>query len=107
MGYCSNKQKATIGQVVAEADAYASKLDFFLINARVKGGNSGGPVINKEGCVIGTVVQLPFDNKGGYDSGRFDIMGYGICLPSKYTESILEDPDKKFIVKDGDYFRLK
>ena len=105
VGYYSNcNQKAAVGQVVAETDSYMSKLEFFLINARVKGGNSGGPVINKEGCVIGTVVQLPFDINGGSYSGRFDIMGFGICLPSKYTDSILNNPIRKSIYKDGDFY---
>lgn len=84
--------KAVVGQHVGEADSYLSKLDYFLINARVKGGNSGGPVINNEGRVIGTVVQLPFDSEGGFSGKRFDIMGFGICLPAKYLEGIKDNP---------------
>lgn len=84
--------KAVVGQNVGEANSYLSSMDYFLINARVKGGNSGGPIINNEGRVIGTVVQIPFDNEGGFDGKRFDIMGFGICLPAKYLEGIIANP---------------
>ena len=66
-----------------------STLDFFVITARVKGGNSGSPVINRDGYVVGTVFQIPFDSQGGADGGRYDIMGYGICLPSKYIMDLI------------------
>ena len=96
------KIKATVGQVVSPANSYFSDLDFFIINARVKGGNSGGPVINGHGQVIGTVVQIPFDNQGGSQGGRYDIMGYGVCLPSKYLLE-LEQNAKCFslVLQDG------
>ena len=84
-------QKSAIGEVVSPSKNYISKLDYFIINARVKGGNSGGPVINQCGKVIGTVVETPFDSQGGALSGRYDIMGYGLCLPSKYVSQLIND----------------
>ena len=84
-------QKSAIGEVVSPSKNYVSKLDYFIINARVKGGNSGGPVINSWGKVIGTVVETPFDSQGGALSGRYDIMGYGLCLPSKYVIQLIND----------------
>lgn len=87
--YVNGRQKATTGQVVAEVGSYMSTLDFFVITARVKGGNSGSPVINRDGYVVGTVFQIPFDSQGGADGGRYDIMGYGICLPSKYIMDLI------------------
>ena len=89
------QQKSAIGEVVAPAKNYFSQLDYFIINARVKGGNSGGPVINQWGKVIGTVVETPFDSQGGSASGRYDIMGYGLCLPSKYVTQVIDNPDIK------------
>lgn len=100
------ERKAVVGQVVADADTYFNQFDYFLINARVKGGNSGGPVINNEGRVIGTVIQIPFDNEGGFDGKRFDIMGFGICLPSKYVNGIISNPDVKPVTNDNGYYRL-
>ena len=40
------EQSLGTGQVIGADTPYMLQLDFFLINARVKGGNSGGPVIN-------------------------------------------------------------
>ena len=99
-------QKSVVGQVVAPGNSYMSPLDYFLINARVKGGNSGGPVINEEGKVIGTIVEIPFDSAGGSDTGRYDIMGFGICLPSKYIIQLVADPDEKAVKDDGHYYKL-
>lgn len=82
-------QKGDVGEVVSNASTYFHNLQYFLINARVKGGNSGSPVINKTGRVIGTVVQIPLDSLGGISSVRFDVMGYGICLPSKYLKDLI------------------
>ena len=91
--YVKGRQISTLGQIVACVGSYMSKLDFFVISARVKGGNSGCPVINPEGKVIGVVTQIPFDNQGGSDTGRYDIMGYGVCLPSKYIHRLINNPE--------------
>lgn len=99
-------QKASVGQVVANSTAYRTQMDYFLINARVKGGNSGSPVINKQGKVVGTVVALPYDFESEPGNPRFDIMGYGQCLPSKYVEELLANPEILPLYKDGSYFRF-
>ena len=102
----NTKIKAAVGQVVSPANSYFSDLDFFIINARVKGGNSGGPVINVHGQVIGTVVQIPFDNQGGSQGGRYDIMGYGVCLPSKYIGELGQNAKCfSLVLQDGYYLR--
>lgn len=100
------QRKAVVGQVVAEAGTYFNHLNYFLISARVKGGNSGSPVINSEGRVVGTVIQLPFDSDGGFGGKRFDIMGFGVCLPSKYVDGLLANPDVKPLVSDNGYYRM-
>ena len=100
------QHKAVVGQVVADAGTYFNQLDYFLISARVKGGNSGSPVINNEGRVVGTVIQLPFDSEGGFDGKRFDIMGFGVCLPSKYVDELLLNPDVKPLVSHNGYYQM-
>ena len=100
-------QKASTGQVVANATTYRTPMDYFLINARVKGGNSGGPVINKEGKVVGTVIALPYDLQSDPSNPRYDIMGYGQCLPSKYIEELKVNPEKLPLHKDGNYFSFR
>ncbi len=47
--------KSTVGQVVTRAESFLDRQDKILISARVKGGNSGGPVVSKTGEVIGVV----------------------------------------------------
>lgn len=91
--FVRNPQKGAVGQVVSNASTYFNDLNYFLINARVKGGNSGGPVINNRGKVIGIVVQIPLDSVGGIDGGRFDVMGYGVCLEAKYLKELMVNPD--------------
>lgn len=97
-------QKAAVGEVVGEAGTYFHDLDYFLINARVKGGNSGGPVINSYGKVIGTVVEIPLDSLGGMGTGRFDVMGYGICLPSKYLRKLMMTCDVQPLTLNEDSY---
>ena len=101
----SRHPKAAMGQVIASAPSYLDKMEYMLINARVKGGNSGGPVINIYGQVVGTVTQIPFDNLGGVEKGRYDIMGYGMCLPSKYIDVLLNNMDVHKVEKNdnGNY----
>lgn len=98
--------KSAIGQVVGDTTAYRSNLDSFLITARVKGGNSGGPVINCMGQVIGTVVEIPFDSLRGSDTRRYDIMGYGICLPAKNTKELMDNPEKCMLISEGGILKL-
>ena len=72
--------KSTVGQVVTRAESYLDRQDKILISARVKGGNSGGPVVGKTGEVIGVVTSVPGD------SGVTDTLGYGIAIP--YDETV-------------------
>lgn len=100
-------QKSSTGQVTANTTVYRTQMDCFLINARVKGGNSGGPVINKKGKVVGTVVSLPYEIQSDPDNPRYDIMGYGQCLPSKYVEELMAMPRKIPLHKAGNYFSYR
>lgn len=86
-GTISTKYKASIGEIVGADKSYLDNMEYFLINARVKGGNSGGPVINKLGFVVGMLTQLPYDIE---DSSRIDLMGFGIALPSETIATTLK-----------------
>ena len=99
-------QKSSTGQVIGAGKPYREHLDFFLINARVKGGNSGGPVINNGGQVIGVVVRLPFDSQSDSNNPRYDLMGYGVCLPSKYIEQLINNPEVMQLRCEDGYYML-
>jgi serine protease Do len=76
--------KSTVGQVVTRAESYLDRQDYILISARVKGGNSGGPVVSKTGQVIGVVTAVPGDN------AVTDTLGYGIAIPYQTVMNFLE-----------------
>ena len=68
------------GRIVGSGHSYLDSQDFLLFNARVKGGNSGGPIINKYGLVVGMLVQIPISSE---DSSKIDNLGYGIAVTGK------------------------
>jgi S1-C subfamily serine protease len=72
---------ATTGQVAASAEDIWIKERLFLITARIQGGNSGGPVINKDGKVVGVSVNI---SKG---EGDYDDLGYGTVIPIFYLKN--------------------
>ena len=78
--------KSTVGQVVAQGQSFLDGQQHLLISARVKGGNSGGPVIDREGKVVGVVAQLSARAKG-----RLDILGYGVVTPATTLRRLLDN----------------
>lgn len=74
---------------MSKATSYLDRQDFILFNARVKGGNSGGPILNKYGCVAGMLVQIPISS---VDSSKIDVLGYGIAVPAESVLAALEFP---------------
>lgn len=74
--------KSTTGQITGQGQHYWGGLkNHFLISARVKGGNSGGPVINRFGKVAGIIIEsLQNENSA-------DLLGYGVAL----SATVLED----------------
>jgi len=85
------------GRIVGSGHSYLDSQDFLLFNARVKGGNSGGPIINKYGLVTGMLVQIPISSE---DSSKIDNLGYGIAVTG---QSLL---DAISFLKDGRELRL-
>ena len=89
-GTISSVIKASVGEIVAEGTSYLDKSDYFLINARVKGGSSGGLVINKYGFCVGMLTQIPFDN---INPEKIDIMGFGVAIQTKFIVEIMNNSD--------------
>ncbi len=92
--------KSSIGKIIGQENSYLDNQELLLINARVKGGNSGGPIINKYGFIVGMLIQLPFDI---FDPNKLDILGYGIAIPSAEITKTLVNLDVVTIsVKNND-----
>lgn len=56
-----------------------------LVTARIRGGNSGGPIIGSDGSVVGVAFSEPTSQ------GDYDEMGYGIAYPIKVFYEMLKD----------------
>jgi serine protease Do len=52
-------QVSSTGAIAAATDGYLDGQRYWLLTAKVKGGNSGGPVVGADGCVIGMVSMIP------------------------------------------------
>ncbi len=70
--------RASRGRVVALSDSYLDRQSYILINARVKGGNSGGPIVNRQGYVVAILVQASMSSE---DLHSLDSLGYGVATP--------------------------
>ncbi len=89
----------TRGTVAAFGNNFLSKAELMLITAKIRGGNSGGPIINDEGSIIGVACQTPYYDD---DVGDYDDLGYGIAVPIKYLLKILSQ--KNQIISKGEGF---
>jgi serine protease Do len=94
----SSEVKASRGNVVGQDKAYLDAQDYLLINAKVKGGNSGGPIINRHGFVGGMLVDIPADPD---DKDKLDALGYGVAIPVLQLNALQES----FKSNDFDNFK--
>lgn len=86
----SDRMTPSRGNVVAMANEIFTQniTKLMLITAKIRGGNSGGPVINKYGCVIGVSFS---DAKG--EGAIYDDLGYGIACPISVLEDIVKEKE--------------
>lgn len=78
----------TRGAITAEGEIYYPKglPKLLLVTARIRGGNSGGPVINNHGMVVGVATGI---SAGEGDSD--DNIGYGMAYPITAVESMIAE----------------
>lgn len=80
--------RRSTGQIVGDEKSYLDDTRYFLLNTAVKGGSSGGPVINAKGYVVGMLIAKPANLNG---TGSIEMHGFGIAIPS---ESMIQMLDK-------------
>jgi serine protease Do len=85
----ASQLKYTVGQTVASPTSYLDKQRYHLISARIKGGSSGGPVVNKAGLLVGIISSHPLSTNG---SGELDQLGFGLATPSERLWEMIQDP---------------
>lgn len=70
--------RSSSGRVVGVGKSYLDSQDYFMMNARVKGGNSGGPILNNTGHVVGVLSNVSLDST---ERDKIDSLGYGLGVP--------------------------
>lgn len=76
--------KGSIAAMAEEIHTYR-ETRLMLITAKIRGGNSGGPIINNKGCVVGVAFGEP-TAKGSYDD-----VGYGVGMPIQVLDDIIRE----------------
>ncbi|QBO58392.1 S1 family peptidase [Chryseobacterium salivictor] len=87
----NNSYKFSNGQIIGKENSYLDGIEYLILNAKVKGGNSGSPVINNKGNIVGMVIQIPMDSK---DAEKIDKLGYGIVTPFSEIRKYLNGSEK-------------
>lgn len=82
---------ASTGQISSKAEDIWIKEQLFLITAKIKGGNSGGPVINNKGSVVGVTVNLSIGE------GNYDDLGYGTVIPVSFLDELIHKEEKRYL----------
>jgi S1-C subfamily serine protease len=76
---------ASKGEITAVAKTYLHKYEQIYVNANVKGGSSGSPIISSTGYVIGVIIESPRDTK---NNDLQDELRFGTGLPCSLIEMI-------------------
>jgi len=88
-GGFENFVTATIGTIAAIENSYLCKHELMLLTTRLKGGNSGGPIINRNGRVVGVITDTPMSEGKLYDQ-----FGYGMAIPLHNVDEIIKKREK-------------
>lgn len=81
----SSRLTGSKGAVTAIAEDIWIRENLILITAKIKGGNSGGPIINSKGNVIGVAASLATGD------GQYDDLGYGTVIPISFANELCKD----------------
>ena len=88
----SSRITVTKGSIASKTKEIFAKTLLFLITARVRGGFSGGPIINSHGNAIGIISRQPVSDQGEDNDmwKKYDNLGYGVAIPSEEIIKFIE-----------------
>lgn len=86
----SSRFTSSVGSIASLSEDLWIRQNLMLITAKIKGGNSGGPIINSKGNIVGIASNIP-EIKEDYDD-----LGYGIAIPIKFMIEIINGKNRKF-----------
>lgn len=88
------------GEITAIGNTYYHEHTQIYVNANVKGGSSGSPIINSTGYVVGIIIESPRDIK---NPELQDELRLGTGMPSSLIDNLI----KMIIAKDSDLKKIK
>lgn len=75
------------GEITAIGNTYHHEHTQIYVNANIKGGSSGSPIINSTGYVVGIIIESPRDVK---NPELQDELRFGTGMPSSLIEDIIK-----------------
>jgi serine protease Do len=75
------------GKIASSPFEIFAKSELLLISAKVRGGFSGGPVLNTRGVCVGLISRSPAIENGS----QSDDLGYGTAIPGHLISSFVSD----------------
>jgi S1-C subfamily serine protease len=103
---------SSTGEITAIANTYFHKYDQIYVNANIKGGSSGSPIINEYGSVVGIIIESARDSK---NNELQDELRFGTGLTSELIFEVLESINKdgkshkklNFDINENNSFEIK
>ena len=95
----SSRLTASLGAVSSTPFEMFARSELLLITARVKGGFSGGPILDETGYCVGVISRTPEHERRIHDAAddlahRYDDLGYGTAIPAHLVLQFLSDIDQ-------------
>lgn len=81
----SGRLAAATGRIASAPTEIFAGEELYLITARVRGGFSGGPILDSFGQAVGIVSREPTAEGNGAEGHRYDALGYGTAIPTRYA----------------------
>lgn len=91
--YVHGRQKASIGQIAAEAGSYMSKLDFLSLPLELREEIVDVLLLTMKVMLLGRYFKFHLIVKEAQMAVDMILWGYGICLPSRYVNDLIKNRD--------------